>query len=594
MYKYPDELIEEIRLNNDIVDVVSEYVRLEKKSGKYLFGLCPFHKEKTPSFSVTPSMQIFRCFGCGKAGNVFRFIMDIENLGYIDAIKYLAERANIRLPEGNDEEEIQKAALRKAIIDINTEAARFFYQNLKGHEQAQQYLYKRGLSTRTIKSFGLGYADEAWDTLYKHLKEKGFDNTTLAKSGLFKVNKSGGLYDTFRERIMFPIFDLRNNIIAFGGRVMDDSHPKYMNSPETIAYNKSRNLYALNFAKKTTEKRIIVVEGYMDVISLHQWGIINTVASLGTALTESQGRLLKKYAEEIIISYDADSAGQAATVRGLDLLNELGCNVKVLLIPDGKDPDEFIRKNGSDAFRKLADSAISLIEYKMRILRKQIDTGSTDGKILFMNKMAEVLSKVDNLVEREMYVRKMAAEYRVSEDAIFAEIQKRTQPRQPLRTSTTHNTPGGVRPAAIDTDIGNIVVHDERMLLILLTIDNSVYSLVKEKFSIEDFLDDSNRNLAALLYDRLEDAKGIVPAELMNMVDTTVAHEFVKILQDECNFDDNKKAVMDITKRLVLNRLDMRQQKILEMLGSQEDKTERDVEKLKQELSAIIIKKRTL
>ena len=343
--RYSDELIEEIRINNDIVDVVSEYVRLEKR-GKNHFGLCPFHREKTPSFSVEEVKQIFYCFGCGKGGNVFQFISLAEKIDFIDAVRLLADRAKITLPESDDAEEAARAKLKQQVTDINLLAARYYndvFNSEKG-KVARDYLKKREISESTARKFGLGYSPDHWDSLYQHLKSSGISDEQMLKSGLIQKSSKGQLYDRFRGRLMFPIFDVRGIVIGFGGRVMDDSMPKYMNSPETVVYSKGRHLYALNFAKNSDSERIIVVEGYMDVISLYQSGINNVVASLGTALTESQGRLLKKYAQEIVISYDSDTAGQAATQRGLDLLNNIGCNVKVLTVPGREGSGRFYKK----------------------------------------------------------------------------------------------------------------------------------------------------------------------------------------------------------------------------------------------------------
>jgi len=393
--RYSDELIEEIRINNDIVDVVSEYVRLEKR-GKNYFGLCPFHREKTPSFSVESEKQIFYCFGCGKGGNVFQFISLAEKLDYIEAVKLLADRAKIVLPESDDAQEAERAKLRKQVLSINLSAARYYNDALHSEKGriALEYLKKREISEQTVRKFGLGYSTDDWDSLYRHLKADGFTDEEMLKSGLIMQSSKGNLYDRFRGRLMFPIFDIRGSVIGFGGRVLDNSMPKYMNSPETVVYNKGKHLYALNFAKNSGSKNLIVVEGYMDTISLYQRGINNAVASLGTALTESQGRILKKYAEEIVISYDADTAGQAATMRGLNLLNDIGCNVKVLTVPDGKDPDEYIRKNGANGFKKLADGALSLVEYKIKILRTDQDLSTTDGKVAFLNKTGNVHKEI--------------------------------------------------------------------------------------------------------------------------------------------------------------------------------------------------------
>ncbi|HHV98544.1 MAG TPA: DNA primase [Clostridiaceae bacterium] len=593
MYKYyPEDIIEEVRISNDIVDVVMEYVRLERK-GKDYFGLCPFHKEKTPSFSVAPAKQIFYCFGCGKGGNVIQFIMEIENLSYIDAVKLLADRARIQLPDGDSPEEKEKALIKRRLIEINTEAARFFFSMLnspKG-EKARWYLKNRDIKESIIRKFGIGYSGDSWNELFIYLKKKGFEEEHILKSGLVLLNKAGTFYDRFRERIMFPIFDIRGNVIAFGGRVMDSSKPKYMNSPETVVYNKSKNLYALNFAKNSGEKRLIIVEGYMDVISLHQSGIINTVASLGTALTESQGRTLKKYAEEVIISFDADTAGQAATMRGLDLLSDIGCNVKVLKIPDGKDPDEFIRKNGVDAFKKLIDKSISLVEYKIEILKKNIDTDTVDGKIKFLNKTADILSKIDNSVEREMYVKKLAAQYRISEESIFSEVYKRINKTAGLKTpainaASRKKISKGIQEDGIDARI----LHDERFLLALLCVDNSIYRTVKDKITPDIFSDSQNKEIARIILERIEDGRGIVPGELLGMLENDIADDFARLFNEECHCDDNKKAILGTIRNIEMNRLKKRQNEILDILKNREELTKGDVEKLEQELMSLIMR----
>lgn len=594
MYSYyNDEIIEEVRIHNDIVDVIGEYVKLEKK-GKDYFGLCPFHKEKTPSFSVVSGKQIYYCFGCGKGGNVIHFIMNAENLEFVEAVRYLAERARIQLPEGENEEEKELARLKQEIVKINTEAARFFFNKLNSKEsvKASQYLAGRKISGQTIRKFGIGYSPDGWDELYKHLQNKSFDEAAITKSGLVLQNKNHGYYDRFRGRIMFPIFDIRGNVIGFGGRVMDSSTPKYMNSPETPVYNKGRNLYALNFAKNSDQKSVIVVEGYMDVISLHQCGIINTVASLGTALTENQGRILKKYAEEIIISYDADAAGQAATMRGLDLLNQIGCNVKVLIIPEGKDPDEFVKKNGADALKKLIEKAISLVEYKIKVLKNQVDTSTTEGKINFLNKIADLLAKLDNNVEREMYVGKLAKEYEIREESLFAEIYKKIRPQK----SNFKSTVADVRNSTIKLKDSNEnedikLIHYERLLLALLCVDNTVYKLVSGKLGIEDFTGKENRQVAELMIEKLKINKSIVPAELLSVVDEDTANVFTKIIQQECNFEDNNKAVLDIIKGIELYKLEKRKKEILDLLNNNnnKEKIEGDVGKLNLELNSIII-----
>ncbi|GAE89097.1 DNA primase [Acetivibrio straminisolvens] len=481
-------------------------------------------------------------------------------------------------------------------MKINIEAARFFYEKLneKENSAAREYLSNRKVSAGIARKFGLGYSPEEWDALYSYLKKKGYNDEILLDSGLVLKGKSGGCYDRFRGRIIFPIFDLRGNVIGFGGRVLGNSSPKYMNSPETLVYNKRRNLYALNFAKNSGEKRIIVVEGYMDVISLFQFGIINTVASLGTALTESQGRLLKKYAEEIIISYDADTAGMAATMRGLDLLSDIGCNVKVLIIPQGKDPDEFVKKNGPQAFKNLVENALSLVEYKIKALKSTIDTNTTDGKINFLNRAADLLSKIDNNMEREMFIKKISNEYDISQESIYAEVLRRIKPKtgfKPIVAKPDNNRLKSERNS--EKSKYDTIVDCERMLLCLLSIDNSLYKVVKDRVNIDEFENEKNKEIAKIIFKRFEDKKGIVPAELINLAGEESSSVFAKLIQGECNFDDNIKAVMDIIGKMELYRLRNRQKEILQLLSSENLSVE-DSEKLKLELKTILLKMKNM
>lgn len=596
VYKYSDELIEEIRLNNDIVDVVSEYVKLEKK-GKNHFGLCPFHREKTPSFSVEETKQIFYCFSCNKGGNVFQFISLAEKLDFIESVKFLADRAKIRLPEDDDEEQAEKAKLKQDLMKINLLAARYFFDSLnsKKGDGAREYLKRRGITEHTVRKFGLGYSSGEWDGLLKYLLSNGYDEKLILKSGLAINSKNGNAYDRFRERVMFPIFDVRGNVIAFGGRVMDASQPKYMNSPETPVYSKGKHLYALNFAKNAEDKRIIVVEGYMDVISLHQSGIINAVASLGTALTDSQGRILKKYSDEIIISYDSDTAGQAATIRGLDLLNEIGCKVKVLTVPDGKDPDEYIRKNSADGFIKIVNNALTLIEYKIKMIKNETDTTATEGKILFLNKVAGEISRLGSEVEREIYIKKFAAEYGISEEAMYSEVLRRTRPKSMATSRFVANTEFSARQAGVNISIiDKKIIHEERFILSLLCVDNSIYKAVKDKIKIENFTDDENKRISKIILERLENNKEIMPAELLNIVEKDFTGEFARILNEDCHCDDNIKAILGKIRDVEYLKTEMRQKQVLEMLKNESTLREGDVDKLKQELKDLnmIIKKR--
>lgn len=588
---YSDELIEEIRINNDIVDVVSEYVRLEKK-GKNYFGICPFHKEKTPSFSVEAGKQIFYCFGCGKGGNVIHFISLIEKLDYVESIKFLADRAKIALPEDNDEEQLEKSRKRQLVSRINLIAARYFNDvlNSKQGEKGAAYLRKRQISGNIARRFGLGYSTEDWDGLYKHLIAQGIKDDEALLSGLVLKSSKGTIYDRFRGRLMFPIFDVRGNVIGFGGRVLDNSLPKYMNSPETPVYSKGKHLYALNFAKNSGSKKLIVVEGYMDVISLHQSGINNAVASLGTALTESQGRMLKKYADEIIISYDADTAGQAATQRGLDILSNIGCNVKVLTVPDGKDPDEYIRNNGSEGFKKLVSGALSLVEYKIKALRKEHDLSTTDGRIAFLNKAAAVLAKIDNVMEREMYIKKLSSEYQVSEEAILTEIMRMTRPSGKQKIKVVSPVDAVKRAESAGGEIEWKLDHDEKFILSLLCADNSIYSKVKEQLNVEMFTSGENKRIAGIVLEELEKKQEFSPAELLDIVEDDKAGEFARILNEECHCDDNLKVIWGKIKDIKILRIERRQKQILDLLKDEKNLPEGDVDRLKKELKGLLQK----
>lgn len=401
-----EEILEKIKSQNDIVDVISERVRL-RKSGRNFTGLCPFHNEKTPSFSVSQEKQIYKCFGCGEAGNVISFVMKEKNLPFIEAVKYLANRANIPL-EMNNGEKSKSAKKKELLYRVNVEAAKFFFSNLMNNQNAKEYFLNRGIKEETIKKFGLGFANDSWNSLMFYLRKKGINDTLLEEAGLISVNKEkGSKYDRFRNRVIFPVFDYQGRVIGFGGRVLDDSKPKYLNSPETLVFQKGTNLYGLNFALKhnMSERYFVIVEGYMDLISLHQYGITNVVASLGTALTINQARLLKRYADKVIISYDADMAGQMATLRGLEILRTAGFDVRVLNIPQGKDPDEYVRSNGKEAFLKLINSAEPLIDYRMKKAEEGIDFKNSQSLILYAKRIMEIISDLDP-VEKDVYIKK--------------------------------------------------------------------------------------------------------------------------------------------------------------------------------------------
>lgn len=414
-----EEVIEKIKEQNDIVDIISESVRL-KKAGKNYMGLCPFHNDKSPSFSVSTEKQIYKCFSCGEAGNVLTFIMKYKKLTFLEAAKYLADKANIPLQiEGQENSKVSKK--KELLYKVNVDAARYYFANLQNFKTAKEYFLKRGMKEDTIKRFGLGYAHDSWKGIINFLRTKGYKDDLLLEAGLISKNeKTGNVYDRFRNRVMFPVFDVKGKVIGFGGRVLDDSKPKYLNSPETIIFQKGINLYGLNFAVKNglQEDYIIIVEGYMDLIALHQYGITNAVASLGTALTVNQVRLLKRHVSKVIISYDADIAGQTATLRGLEILRNAGLDVKVLTVPEGKDPDEFVRNNGREAFLRLAKEALPLIEYKIKKVSEGINLKDGNDLVKYGEKFADILVDL-NPVEKDVYIKRISEETSIKEQALY-------------------------------------------------------------------------------------------------------------------------------------------------------------------------------
>lgn len=504
MVRYSDELIDEIRNKNDIVDVISQYVTL-KRSGRNFFGLCPFHKEKSPSFSVSPDKQIFHCFGCGVGGNVFHFLQKIENISFLEALESLANQAGINLPTLDNAVDDKLIRLKSKVYKINEIAANFYHERLYKSEskQAQDYIKKRRLDNKTLKNFLIGYSGN-FNELYMELKRQGFTEEEILASCLVNKNENGKYIDRFRRRLMFPIQDTRNRIIAFGGRVLDDSKPKYINSPENIVYHKGRHLFGLNIAKKVEIKKIIIVEGYMDAISLHQRGIHNAVASLGTALTEQQGRLLRKSSEQIIIGYDADGAGQAATLRGLEILQNLGCDIRILQIYGAKDPDEFVTKYGPERFQKCVDNAISLVEYKIKMLKQKLNLENTNDKIKFLNEIAKVLAKVTNNIEREVYIEKISSDYHISKEAIYSEINKLLYKKKDnLKTIETASRV--VIKKKEDEEIDEAVEKRESLLIyLLLQYPNQSYLKISNEISPNELKIEINKKILSKLYEELQ------------------------------------------------------------------------------------------
>ena len=421
---FSESFLTELTERNDIVDVVSGYVRLGKKSGSNMFGLCPFHSEKTPSFSVSPDKQIYHCFGCGKGGGVINFIMEIENLSFPEAVEFLAKRAGMPIPEEENDRESRK---RSRMLSLNRDAARFFYAQLSTPQggAARDYMAKRRIGPATAKNFGIGFAPDTWDSLEKAMREKGYTDFELFDAGLVRKGKKGGYYDTFRNRLMFPVIDVRGNVIGFSGRILGDGEPKYMNSPETLVFNKSRNLFALNLAKKSKSGYIILSEGNIDVVSLHQAGFDSAVASLGTSLTPEQARLLSRYTNQVIIAYDNDGAGIKAAQRAIGILEKLDLKVKVLRMSGAKDPDEFIKLKGADAFRNLLESSENQIDYRLRSVTDKYDLSVDEQKVEFLKEASDLVARLPGSVERQVYAMRVASMSGVSADVVTKEVERR-------------------------------------------------------------------------------------------------------------------------------------------------------------------------
>ncbi len=419
----PERFLQEVSDRNDIADVVSGYVRLNKKSGANLFGLCPFHSEKTPSFSVSPDKQIYHCFGCGKGGGVFSFIMEVENLTFPEAVEFLAKRVGLQVPEENRDD--PESRRREQLLKLNKDAAKFFYKQFlsPGGQPAQDYALRRELTPATVKKFGLGYAPDTWDSLTKAMKALGYSEGLMLQAGLVRKGKKGGVYDTFRNRLMFPVFDVRGNVIGFSGRILGDGEPKYMNSPETPVFNKSKNLFALNLAKKTKLGCIILCEGNVDVVALHQAGFDNAVASLGTSLTPEQARLLSRFTGEVVIAYDGDAAGQKATARAISILEKLDVKVRILTLTGAKDPDEYIKKFGADSFRNLLDKTEDHTDYTLGKIKEKYDLTVPESKLSFLKEAEEYVATFSGKAEREVYAMRIADMIGVSSKAVRDDVE---------------------------------------------------------------------------------------------------------------------------------------------------------------------------
>ena len=589
MVKYSEELIDEIKSNNDIVDVISGYVTL-KRSGRNFFGLCPFHKEKSPSFAVSPDKQIFHCFGCGAGGNVIHFISKIENLNFKETLELLANRANIELPKLDNLEDDKTSKLKSKVYEINKIAAEFYHENLykPSSKIAQDYIKKRKLDNRTLKAFLIGYAGN-FNELYLCLKAKGYTEEEMLASSLVKKTQDGKFIDSFRKRLMFPIQDVRDKVIAFGGRVLDDSKPKYINSPENIVYSKGRHLFGLNVAKRHETKQIIIVEGYMDAISLYQRGITNVVASLGTALTESQGRLLRRHCEKIILGYDADGAGQAAILRGMEILQSMGCDIRVLQIEGAKDPDEYVIKYGAERFQKCVENAISLVEFKVKILKKELNLEMTNDKIKFLNEIAKILAKVNNQIEREIYIEKLSKDYKISKEAIQAEINKimysnssgAKKLEKPVRTYKVNIVEDA-------NEVSKDVLKRENMVIYLLMNEpEKTYDKFKNVITYKDFKDKLNQQILKKLYEEFEKGNSNINQILDQLENENVISHLTEIMTYDFEITDIDKAIEDLINIYEKEKLIQRRNEILKQM---ENASEQDASQLENDLNTIVLK----
>ena len=561
-----------------------------KRKGRNFFGLCPFHKEKSPSFSVSPDKQIFHCFGCGVGGNVIHFISKIENLDFKDTIEYLADRAGIELPKTENEQFNQRQILKDKVYKINEETARFYHENLykPTAKEAQNYVKERKLNNATLKSFLIGYSG-TYNELYKHLRSKGFSDNEILASSLVNKNDRGQFIDRFRRRLMIPILDVRGKVIAFGGRVLDNSLPKYINSPENIVYSKGRNLFGLNVAKKGDLKKVVIVEGYMDAISLYQRGITNVVASLGTALTESQGRLLRKYAEQIIISYDSDSAGQAATLRGLEILRNLGCDVRILQMEGAKDPDEYVIKYGTGRFNLLIDNAISLVEFKVKVLKNKFDLDNTNDKIKFLQEIAKVLSEVESQIELEIYVEKIANEYSISKEAIYSEINK-IKYANTSKQKEPENVIRRAKPVKVSKVDDSVIKKENVVIYLLLNYPEESTEKIRNNLLETDFKYETNKKIINKLYE-LIDKKEKISSEVLNYFadDDEITSHMTMLMADDYEIGDVDKCIDDIINSYNKERLIDRRNDIIQSLESNE-LTKEEKASLEKELSSIVMK----
>ena len=556
---YSEELIEEIRMKNDIVDLVSGYVKLKRQGSNYM-GLCPFHNEKSPSFSVSRQKQMYYCFGCGAGGNVFTFAMEYENLTFPEAIEFLAERSGVELPRMEYSEEARKKAnLRTVLLEINREAARYFYVQLKAEQGKTGYTYlkERRLSDETIRAFGLGYSNKYSDDLYRYLKSRGYSEDLIRQAGLINTDEKHGVYDKFWNRVMFPIMDVNSKVIGFGGRVMGDGKPKYLNSPETPIFDKSRNLYGLNRARSSRKPYFLLCEGYMDVISMHQAGFTNAVASLGTALTTGHASLIKRYVKEVYLTYDSDGAGTKAALRAIPILRDAGISAKVIRMEPYKDPDEFIKNLGAEEFEKRIQGAKNGFMFSLEVLERDYHMDSPEEKTAFFQEAARRLTEFQDELERDNYIEAVARKYAIKEESLRKMVTKAAVYAGMAKPVERPKTASGKPQKKED---GNLT--SQKALLTWMIDDQRLFGVISRYIRPEDFTQSQYRTVAELLYDQYQSGE-LNPAKIMSHFTEEEEHReaaalFNPRLEKLTTPGEKAQAVRDLLYRVKSNSIDVR------------------------------------
>lgn len=575
---YPDEVIEEVRSSNNIVDIIGGYVRLQKKGSSY-FGLCPFHNEKSPSFSVSPNKQMYYCFGCGSGGNVFTFIMEYENQTFPEAVKILADRAGIALPEAElTEEQKRERNKRQLLLEINKTAANYFYYQLNGDQgqQAREYLENRRLSKETQIHFGLGYASKYSNDLYLYLKKKGYQDQILKETGLLTYDEKRGAHDKFWNRVMFPIMDVNNRVIGFGGRVMGDGTPKYLNSPETMLFDKSRNLYGLNYARTSRKPYMIICEGYMDVIAMHQAGFTNAVASLGTAFTAQHSVLLKRYTQEVRLAYDSDGAGQKAALRAIPILKSAGINVRVIHMDPYKDPDEFIKNLGTEAFQERIDAAESSFMFEISVLEKNYKQSDPEGRASFMKAMARRLLEFPQELERNIYIDAIAGRYGIASEELKRMVNSfgASMSREQVEAAIYQQQEREEMPAKKRVEKEDSVLTAQKFFLTWLIEEPSIYDKTKDYINEDDFVEPLYHHVAALVFEELRATGQVMPARILNQFEDveeqkTAASLFNTRLKTDDDPAVREKALNETVKRIKKNSLELKSRSVREIADLQ-------------------------